>query len=87
MKVNHYILQTAQLIDFYSVQLENIVRKIKYKLTLHLDDDKVLDDILSLVEEYGQTYRDIGQLETLMTFLKKTSVIFQTPVIFLDEDK
>jgi len=63
------------------------MRKIKYKLTLHLDDDKALDDILGLVEEYGQTYRDIGQLETLMAFLKKTSVIFQTPVIFLDEDK
>ena len=81
MKVDDYIRQTARLIDFYGVQLENIVRKIKYKLTLHLNDDKVVDDVLGLIEEYGQTYRDIGQLETLMAFLKKTSVLF------LDEDK
>lgn len=76
MKMDDYILQTRSLIDFYNVRLENIVRRIKYKLTLNLSDDKLLDDILELVEEYGETCRDIGQLETLITFLRKMSAIF-----------
>jgi len=71
-----YILQTRLLIDLYSVRLENILKRIKYKLTLGLNDDKLFDDLLGLIEEYGQTYREIGWLETLAAFLRKVSIVF-----------